>query len=143
MSKWLSVIFVVVDHFTKYVHFMVLAHPYIAQVVVENFIEQAFKLYGFPKSVVSNRDPIFLNSFWRALFQSQGSSLDYSSSYHPQMDNQTEVVNKCIEGYLRCYAGVKPKLWSQWLTIDDWWYNTTYRIATKMTPLKLLRVTHP
>lgn len=41
----------------------------------------------------------------------QGTQLNYSTTYHPQIDGQTEAVNKCIEGYIRCMVGDKPKDW--------------------------------
>lgn len=115
ISKGFNVIFVVVDHFSKYAHFMALFHPYTAQVVAEEFLKNIFKLHRFPRSVVSDRDPIFLSSFWQALFHSRGSSLDFNLGNHPQIAGQTETLKKSIECYLRCYAGVKSKMWSQWL----------------------------
>jgi len=46
------------------------------------------------------------------------------------------VVNRCLENYLRCFAGDKPKEWTRWLPWAEWWYNTTCHSATKMIPFE-------
>jgi hypothetical protein len=56
-----------------------------------------------------------------------------STTYHPQSDGQTEVVNKCLETYLWCFASNKQHQWVQWLPLVEWWYNTSYYTITKMT----------
>jgi hypothetical protein len=84
----------------------------------------------------SDRDPIFTRNFWQELFKLQGTQLHLSSAYHPQTDGQTEVVNKCLETYLRCFASEKQHQWAKWLPLAEWWYNTTYHIATCMTPFE-------
>jgi hypothetical protein len=33
-----------------------------------------------------------------------GTQLGHDSSYHPQYDGQTEIMNKCLEGYLHFFA---------------------------------------
>ena len=59
-----------------------------------------------------------------------------SSSYHPQTDDQTEVVNKCLEAYLRCFMLEQPKYWSKWLHWAEYSYNTAFHSAIQMTPFK-------
>lgn len=59
-----------------------------------------------------------------------------SSTYHPQTDGQTEVVNKCLEAYLRCMY--TPKEWSFWLPLEEWWFNTHYQNAIGMTPYEVV-----
>jgi len=91
------VILVEVDRLSKYAHFMALKHPFMTRFVAESFVREIAKLHGFPKSIISNRDPLFLSKFWHELFHLQGMVLRMSTSYHPQMDNQTEVMNRCLE----------------------------------------------
>jgi hypothetical protein len=107
-SEGKEVIFVVVDRFSKYAHLMTLTHPYSAITVAKVFMENVYKLHGMPATIVSDRDNIFLSQFWKELFKQQGVNLQYSTAYYPQSDGQTEVVNKCIEGYLRCMTGTIP-----------------------------------
>ncbi|KAF2314533.1 hypothetical protein GH714_027391 [Hevea brasiliensis] len=90
-----SVIFVVVDRLSKYAHFFPLFHPYTAQQVARVFMEGIFKLHGMPLIITSDRDPIFLGSFWKELFAFQGVGLQYSTAYHPQTDGLSEVINRC------------------------------------------------
>ena len=47
-----------------------------------------------------------------------------------------EVVNKCLEIYLRCFASEKQNQWAQWLPLAEWWYNTSYHTTTRMTPFE-------
>lgn len=52
-------------------------------------------------------------------------------------DPQTEVLNRCLEAYLRCMTGEHPKDWFMWLPLAEWWYNTTYHTATNLTPYEI------
>lgn len=97
MSAGKNSIMVVVDRLTKYGHFFALGHPYTTKKVVDVFVEGVMKLHCIPRFIISDRDPIFLSSFWREFFKLQGTELKTSSTYHPQTDGQTEVVNRCLE----------------------------------------------
>ena len=57
-----------------------------------------------------------------------------SSGYHPQMDGQTKIINKCLETYLRCFSFEQQHQWAKWLPLAEWWYNTSYHTTSKMTP---------
>lgn len=51
------VILTVVDHFSKYAHFIALSHPYTAVSVTRAFFDGIVWVYGFPSSIVSDKDP--------------------------------------------------------------------------------------
>jgi hypothetical protein len=61
-----------------------------------------------------------------------------SSAYHPQTDGQTEIINKCLKHYLRCYASEQPKSWSTWLVMTKFWYNTNFHASNKLISFEVL-----
>ena len=134
--RGVDTILVVVDRLTKYGHFLLVKHPYTAKTIAELFAKEIVRLHGIPSSIVSDRDPTFMSHFWVELFRMQGTSLKMSSSYHPETDGQTEVLNRCLETYLRCFATEQPKSWIGWLHWAEYWYNTTFQVSIKTTPFE-------
>jgi len=131
-------ILVVVDKFSRYAHFIPLSHPFSAATVAVAFMDHVYKLHGPPEQIISDRDRIFNSLFWRQLFQLSGTTLSMSSSYHPETDGQTERVNQCLEGYLRCFAHACPTKWIQWLPLAEYWYNTSLHSALGKSPFEVL-----
>jgi hypothetical protein len=131
-----SVIMVVVDCLSRYAHFFTLQHLFTTSMVAQIFMDHVFKLHGMPHSIVFDCDTTFTRNFWQELFKIQGTELHLSTTYHPQIDGQKEVVNKCLETYLRRFSLEKQNQCTQWLPLVEWWYNTSYHTSTRMTPFE-------
>ena len=138
LSQGKTTIFVVMDRLSKYAHFVPISHPYTAVSVAQVFFEQIFRLHGMPQSIVCDRDVAFVSAFWKELFRLQGTHFNFSSSYHPQTNGQTEVVNRTLEMYLRCFIGMRPKEWVQWIPWAEFSYNSSVHSSTKMTPFEVV-----
>jgi len=57
-------------------------------------------------------------------------TLNFSSSSHPQIDGQTEVVNRTLGNLHRCIAGRKPKQWDLALSQTEFSYNNMVNRST-------------
>ena len=111
-SQGFEIIMVMVDRLSKYAHFIILKKPMTAKTIVEAFVKEMVRLHGFPKTIVSEKDPMFLSNFWKEIFRLQGTKLKINTAYYPQTDGQMEVVNKCPKTYLKCFAFEQPRNWS-------------------------------
>jgi hypothetical protein len=87
---------------------------------------------------VSNSDPKFTSNFWKGLFNGFGTNLNFSTTYHPELDGKTERVNQVIEDMLRMYVIDKPSKWEYYLHLVEFSYNNGYQKSLKMSPFEAL-----
>jgi len=137
-SEGNDVILVIVDHLTKFSHFISLIHPFTAQEVAWVFLDSVAKIHGIPKSIVTDQDKIFTSAFWQELFKKLGAGLYMSTTYHPQTDGQTKQINQRLEAYLTCMCFTKPRSWNKWKSLAQWWYNSSYHSVIKRIPFEAM-----
>ena len=137
-SRGYTAIMVVVDRLTKYTHLGPLPTGFDAPRVATLFMEMVVKLHGFPSSIVSDRDTIFLSHLWTELMKHSGTTLKRSTAYHPQTDGQSEVMNRSVEQYLRAYTHARPNRWVIYLPWAEYALNTSYHSALNMSPFQAL-----
>ena len=61
----------VVDRLTKYWHFIPLPSTFSTYTVAEAFVIWVIRLHGTPRTIVTDRDPRFLHSFWQEIHRLQ------------------------------------------------------------------------
>ena len=52
-------------------------------------MEETHRLHGFPKVIVSEKDPKFTRIVWKELWNMSETTLSMSLAYHPQTYGQT------------------------------------------------------
>ena len=97
------------------------------------------KLHNLPLSIVSDKDTKFVGHFWRTLWNKLGTSLSFSSAYHPQ----TEGVNKSLGNILRSLVYENPKQWDLALAQYEFAYNDSPNKSTCMSPFQIVYGMHP
>ena len=97
-------IWVVVDRLTKVAHCISVKTTYTSAKLAKIYMTRIVCLHGVPRSIVSNRGTQFTSKFWNQLHETLGTSLEFSTAFHPQTDGQTERVNQILEDMLRACA---------------------------------------
>jgi hypothetical protein len=136
-------IVVLVDKFSKMVHYVATTTTVTAEKLAEIFLNNVVKYHGIPKNLVSDRDPRFTSKFWQCLFKALGTKLKMSTAYHPQTDGQTERANRTLEEMLRHYTDVRQKDWDAHLAAAEIAVNNSIQTSTGFTPYYLNYGQHP
>jgi hypothetical protein len=131
-------VFVVVDRFSKMVHFIACKKTADAVNVAQLYFREVYRLHGLPLSIVSDCDTRFLSHFWQCLWRLSSTKLDFSSAYHPQTDGQTEVVNRSLGALFRSLVGEHTKLFQAKFT-----YNHSTNRSTGLSPFTIIYGSNP
>lgn len=131
-------IWVVVDRLTKTAHFFAVKSTITVDELARLYVKEVVRLHGAPVTIVSDRDPKFTSHFWESFQDAMQTSLDMSTAYHPQTNEQTERVNQVLEDMLRACALDLKSAWEEHLHLVEFAYNNSYHSSIGMTPYEAL-----
>jgi len=89
-----------------------------------SFLLDIITTYGTPKYFVSDRGTHFKNSEVQKICKKLGITQIFSTSYHPQSNGMTELMNKIICNCLTHYVDNNQKKWSLYYKMVVFAYNT-------------------
>jgi hypothetical protein len=130
-------VFVVADRFSKMAILAACKKNITTEATAKIIFEQLWVHFGIPKTIISDRDSWFLNSFWSILWSLLDTKLTKSTAFHPQIDGQTEVVNRMVIHILRMYNSKHPRTWDESLPYVHHSYNQALHRSTGHNPLQV------
>ncbi|MCO5548616.1 hypothetical protein L7F22_002076 [Adiantum nelumboides] len=131
-------IWTIICRFSKQAHFVPVRKKIKSDHMVKLFMHNIFKYHGMPQSIVSDRDPRMTSLFWKALFENMGTTLKFSSSFHPQTDGQSEEANSTVLDLLKCYVSEHKATWEHYLPLVEYAYNNTVHTSTGKAPFEIV-----
>ena len=135
--RHMDTILVVVDRFSKMAHFIACSKSTDAAHTARLFFNEVVRLHGVPRSIVSDRDVRFTSKFWKSLWRLLGTTLKFSTAFHPQTDGQTEVTNHSLGNLLRCLVQDNTATWDDLLPRAEFAYNASGHRATGLSPFQV------
>jgi transposase InsO family protein len=124
---------VIVDRLAKVAYFVPVKITFGTERLANLYMEHIHRLHGAPKSIVSDRGSQFVAKFWRSFHKLMGTTLSYSTTFHPQTDRQMERVNQVLEDMLQACALTYGSL-----PFAEFSYNNSFQASLQMSPLEAL-----
>jgi len=118
------------------VHFISTTKKTSAEGLARLFRDNVWKLYGLPKSIISDRGPQFTAGLMQELNEMLGIKSKLSTAFHPQTNGQTERINQELEQYLRMFIDHRQEQWPEWLGTAEFAYNNKAHSSTRTSPFK-------
>ena len=88
------------------------------------------RLHGVSLSIVSDRDLQFTSRFWKELQLALGTWLNFSTTFHPQIDGKSERLIQVLEDMLRGCVMEFTGSWDRYIPSIEFAYNNSYQSMT-------------
>lgn len=103
-SKIYDSILVIINMFTKIVHYELVKMTINTLALAEVIINTVVRHHGLPNSIPSDRGLVFTSKFWFLVYYYLGIKRKLFTAFHPQIDGQTERQNSTMEANLRAFV---------------------------------------
>ena len=128
-----NLILVIINRLTKMVHYKPVKVTINAPNLAEVIIDVVVRHHGLPDLIITNQKSLFTLKFWSSLCYFFNIKRKLSTTFHSQIDGQTERQNSIIEAYLRVFVNFEQNDWARLLLMAEFAYNNAKNISTGHT----------
>ena len=133
----------VTDRLTRLVHLIPTTTNCDGKEFAYLFLNNVIAKHGCPGDFVCDRGSVFSGQFWTTVLSALQVHLSMSTSFHPQSDGATEIVNKQMEQVLRCFSTGYNDQWDEHLGMVEFAINNSHHSSLNHTPFYLNFGMHP
>nr|GEU75145.1 hypothetical protein [Tanacetum cinerariifolium] len=131
-------IWVIMDRLTKSAHFLPMCKDYKMDRLDRLYLNEIVARHGVPILIISYHDSYFTSRFWQSMQEVLGTRLDMSTTYHPQIDGQSERTIQTLEDMLRaCVLDIEGS-WDVHLPLVEFLYNNSYHSSVRCASFEAL-----
>ena len=131
-----ELILVRLDRFTRFTYLIPASQNITAVETANILIERIFSVYGFPTSIVSDRDARLTARFWQQLMANIKIHLNMATTYHHQTNGQTERRIRTVRQCLHNYVDPKGTKWTCHLNHVQTAINAAPGDPTSLSPFE-------
>ena len=102
------------------------------------YVSEIFRLHRIPLSIVSDCDPRFTSRFWKELQSAFGTRLNFSTTFHPQIDGQSERLIQVVEDMLRGCVMELSGSWDRYIPLMEFSCNNSFQSSIGIAPYEAL-----
>ncbi|GJY47011.1 putative reverse transcriptase domain-containing protein [Tanacetum coccineum] len=102
------------------------------------YLNEIVARHGVPISIIYDRDSRFTSRFWQSMQEALGTLLDMSTTYHPQIDGQSERTIQTLKDMMRACVLDFEGSWEVHLPLVEFSYNNSYRSSVRCAPFEAL-----
>ena len=128
----------IVDRLTKLAHFIPVRINYSMDRLAELYVDKIIRFHSVPLSIVSDQYPRFTSRFWKELQSSLGTCLNFSTTFHPQTNGQSERLIQVLKDMLWGCVMDLPESWDRYIPLMEFAYNNSYQSSIGMAPYEAL-----
>ncbi|KAM9969377.1 hypothetical protein ACTFIR_001211 [Dictyostelium discoideum] len=122
---------VIVCRLSKMVHIVPCHKTIDAQHTAQLLLNHVFRLHGYPRTIVSDRDPRFLSDIWGRWAKTMDSKLKMTVAHRAQADGQTERMNREIKRILTKASTEYGENWSDIIPLIEFAMNSSMKQVYK------------
>ena len=129
-------ILILINYFIKLIHY----YPVRKIINIIQLTELLFRIFtqiGPPNNIIFNRGSVFTNKYQSTIYYHLRVQYKLSTTFHPQIDSQTERQNQELKAYLYIFTNWEQSNQASLLKEVAFTYNSKVYTIIKHSPIEL------